>query len=76
MRQRHTTDERTDKEEAVVTKRGYIIGQLVDGARFVANTPEGDADTYTLLTAGRIEPIGLSGRVSPGPDGRNIFQFN
>lgn len=56
--------------------RGYIIGQLVDGARFVANTPEDDADTYTLLTAGRVEPIGLNGRVSAGPDGRNIFQFD
>jgi acetyl-CoA acetyltransferase len=56
-------------------ERGYIIGRLANGARFVANTPDGDIDTYTLLTAGRLEPIGLKGQVNPASDGRNIFRF-
>ena len=56
-------------------ERGYIIGRLANGARFVANTPDGDTDTYILLTDGHVEPIGLKGRVVPGTDGRNIFRF-
>jgi len=55
--------------------RGYIIGRLSSGARFIANTPEGAMDTYTLLTDGKLEPIGLQGRVKGSADGRNIFQF-
>jgi acetyl-CoA acetyltransferase len=57
-------------------ERGYIIGRLADGARFVANTPERDVDTFTLLTEGSVEPIGLKGRASPGAEGRNIFRFD
>lgn len=56
-------------------ERGYIIGRLANGARFVANTPDGDTDTYILLTDGHVEPIGLKGHVVPGADGRNIFRF-
>ena len=55
--------------------RGYIIGRLSSGARFIANTPDGAMDTYTLLTDGKLEPIGLQGRVKGSADGRNIFQF-
>jgi acetyl-CoA acetyltransferase len=56
-------------------ERGFIIGRLADGSRCIANTPEGDADTFALLTGGAVEPIGLAGSVGPGPDGRNIFRF-
>ena len=56
-------------------ERGFIIGRLADGSRFIANTPEGDVDTFALLTSGAVEPIGLMGSVGPGPDGRNIFRF-
>ncbi len=57
-------------------ERGYIIGRLASGARFAANTPESDMDTFTLLTDGSVEPIGLKGRVNPSADGRNIFRFD
>ena len=55
-------------------ERGFIVGRLASGERFVANTPEGDQEILALLTDGSVEPIGLQGHVGPALDGRNIFR--
>ncbi|KAF7562876.1 hypothetical protein G7046_g1224 [Stylonectria norvegica] len=51
---------------------GHIVGRLDgDGHRFVSN--HGDDSTLEILVKKNLEPIGLSGFVSQGEDGRNLF---
>ncbi|TVY35547.1 hypothetical protein LSUB1_G005578 [Lachnellula subtilissima] len=55
--------------------RGYVVGRLKSsGHRFIAN----DADLATLqqLASTTKEPIGRSGWVETGEDGRNLFSFD
>src|SRR5215213_6250342 len=56
-------------------ERGIIIGQLGDGSRFIANTPDGDSETLQRLADEQAEPVGMVGHVGPGLDGRNIFRL-
>jgi acetyl-CoA C-acetyltransferase len=56
-------------------ERGIIIGRLADGARFIANTAGGDAETLQRLADEQTEPIGMTGHVGPGLDGRNLFRL-
>jgi len=53
--------------------RGYIVGRLSNGKRFVANNR--DESTLTQLASTVQEPIGKSGWVHNGKDGRNLFFF-
>jgi len=56
-------------------ERGIIIGWLTDGARFIANTADGDAETLQRLADEQTEPIGMTGHVGPSLDGRNLFRL-
>lgn len=56
--------------------RGFIIGRLEDGGRFLANVDREDTATLTLLTDSGVEPIGQRGFVRSGAGGRNIFSFD
>lgn len=56
--------------------RGFVIGRVADGARFVANTADGDRATLASLVDEKHEPIGGHGVVSTAADGRNIFAFD
>jgi hypothetical protein len=54
--------------------RGYIVGRLKkNGHRFLAN--HGDESTLKQLASNVKEPIGRSGWVKTGEDGRNLFIF-
>lgn len=55
--------------------RGFVVGRLDDGRRFVANTAEGDHASLAGLTDPDREPIGRRGTVSIGPKGRNLFEL-
>ncbi|TVY26586.1 hypothetical protein LHYA1_G004532 [Lachnellula hyalina] len=58
-----------------VPTRGYVVGRLKSNDhRFIAN----DADIGTLqqLASTTKEPIGRSGWVETGEDGRNLFSFH
>lgn len=51
-----------------------MVGRLKkDGHRFLAN--HGDESTLVQLTSSVREPIGRSGWVKRGDDGRNVFSF-
>ena len=56
-------------------RRGFVIGRLADGARFVANTAEGDRESLDALVDPEREAIGRTGVVTHHPDGRNLFRF-
>jgi acetyl-CoA C-acetyltransferase len=56
-------------------ERGLIVGRLDDGARFIANTADGDPQTLHRLADPQAEPIGMTGHVGPGLDGRNVFRL-
>jgi acetyl-CoA C-acetyltransferase len=51
--------------------RGFVLGRLADGRRFMANTPV-DAALLRRLTV--EDPVGLRGRVSPG-NPTNLFEL-
>ncbi|KAF7197908.1 hypothetical protein HII31_00622 [Pseudocercospora fuligena] len=53
--------------------RGHIVGRLKNGHRFLAN--HADEETLHQLCSWEVEPINRSGRVKPGPEGRNLFSF-
>ncbi|EMC96860.1 hypothetical protein BAUCODRAFT_576718 [Baudoinia panamericana UAMH 10762] len=54
--------------------QGFVVGRLKKtGHRFVAN--HADDQTLHELCSRQSEPIGRSGRVSRGADGRNVFTF-
>lgn len=55
-------------------KRGYIVGRLENGHRFVAN--EEDEGTLMQLASGAKEPVGRMGFVRNGGGGRNLFVFS
>lgn len=53
-------------------RRGFVVGRLKkNGKRFVAN--HADETTLKELCSQSVEPIGRSGKVSCGGDGRNFF---
>ncbi len=56
-------------------ERGLLVGRLEDGSRFIANVADGDAETLARLADERTEPIGMTGHVGPGLDGRNLFRL-
>jgi acetyl-CoA C-acetyltransferase len=62
-------------DRAGVASRGFVVGRLDDGRRFVANTAEGDGTSLDGLTDPDREPIGRRGSVSVGPKGRNLFEL-
>ncbi len=54
---------------------GIIAAFLArNGHRFIAN--HGDESTLQQLASKSKEPIGRSGRVRQGDDGRNLFSFD
>lgn len=53
--------------------RGHVVGRLKNGHRFLAN--HADEETLRKLCSWEVEPINQSGRVSVGPEGRNVFSF-
>ena len=53
---------------------GFVVGRLATGERFVAN--HGDERTLSELASWEIEPVGRSGWVKKGNDGRNLFVFD
>lgn len=54
--------------------RGYVVGRLnSNGHRFLAN--HADQQTLLQLASWDVEPIGRSGHVEAGSDGRNLFSF-
>ncbi|CAK3980488.1 acetyl- transferase like [Lecanosticta acicola] len=54
--------------------RGHIVGRLKStGHRFLAN--HADEGTLKALASWEVDPIGRSGRVKRGGDGRNLFSF-
>jgi acetyl-CoA C-acetyltransferase len=62
-------------DRAGVAARGFVVGRLDDGRRFVANTAEGDRASLTAFTDPDREPIGRRGTVSVGPKGRNLYEL-
>jgi acetyl-CoA C-acetyltransferase len=56
-------------------ERDLIVGRLEDGARFIANVADGDTETLARLADEQSEPIGMTGHVGPGLDGRNLFRL-
>ncbi|PMD62376.1 acetyl-CoA acetyltransferase [Hyaloscypha bicolor E] len=80
-----TVDEKAEREAVIETytvefnrdgspERGYIVGRLKNGHRFLAN--EGDENTLKQLVSAVKEQVGRSGFVRKGEDGRNVFIFN
>jgi len=57
-----------DREGA--PERGIVIGRLVSGSRFIANTP---SDRRLLESMTKQEMVGATGAAEVGPDGLNIF---
>jgi hypothetical protein len=52
--------------------RGFVVGRLKsNGHRFLAN--HADENTLKELCSQDVEPIGRSGRVKAGTEGRNVF---
>jgi hypothetical protein len=57
--------------------RGWVIGRLNGGERFMANVDtEKEKSTVRILTDGQVEPIGMAGWVwGTGDGGRNYFRM-
>ena len=53
--------------------RGYVVGRLNGGERFVAN--HGDESTLVQLASSVKEQVGRVVWVKVGEDGRNLFVF-
>jgi acetyl-CoA C-acetyltransferase len=56
--------------------RGFVIGRLDDGSRFVANTADGDTASLAVLVDPEREAIGRRGVVAIGDDGRNLIRVS
>jgi hypothetical protein len=54
--------------------RGYIVGTLQSGHRFVAN--HGDGNTLEQLSSQTKEQIGRHGWVKTDSNGKNLFVFD
>ena len=55
--------------------RGFVVGRLKsNGHRFIAN--HSDEATLKQLCSQNVEPIGRSGKVKTGQDGRNMFALH
>lgn len=54
--------------------RGHVVGRLKsNGHRFIANHAE--ERTLRELCSTEVEPIGRSGTVKTGDDGKSLFAF-